>query len=228
VEFGLGANADVAFWVKIQVIQSSGSATTSAPFGGPQDLGSPDRTISFEDGKSPWYLGTDSGIDYDIKNGRLIVTASKPVGDLWRVANLGYLDDFFVQANFKTGPACGGKDGYGLLVRAPDRANGIINSGYVFSFSCDGKYRVYRMDSGAYFGIKNWTTSPAILTGSNQSNMMGIYLVGDEIQLFANGILIYQFSDNTYSEGLLGMMIRSEATANFSFAVEEVKIWNIP
>jgi hypothetical protein len=227
-EFGLGANADVAFWVKIQAVPGSGSPTTGAPFGGPQNLGAPSRVIGFDDGKSPWYLGSDEDMDYDIKNNALLITAGKPTGDRWRVAQPGILDDFFVQASFKTGPVCSGKDGYGLLLRAPDKPSGIINSGYVFSFACDGRYRVYRIDNGSFNGLQNWTPSPALIAGANQTNMMGVYANGDEFQIFANGILIFQFRDSVYTSGLFGLMIRSEATNNFQVAVDDVSIWNIP
>jgi hypothetical protein len=228
VEFGLGANADVAFWVKIQVVAESGSATINVPFGGPQNLGAPIRLIDFEGKTSPWYLGTDENIDYDLKGSKLLITSSSLTGDRWRVANPGFLEDFFLQVSFKTGNACSGKDGYGVLVRAPDKSSGNINSGYVFSFSCDGKYRVYRIDNGNFNGIQNWTTSPALIAGTNQSNHMGILADGNEFQLYANGILVFQFSDSTYSDGLYGLMIRSEATNNFQVAVEEIVIWNIP
>ncbi len=228
VEFGLGANADVAFWVKIQVGPGSGSATVIAPFGGPQDLGAPSRQIDFEGKTSPWYLGSDDNIDYDLKGGKLVITASKLTGDRWRVANFNPLDDFFFQANFRTGANCSGKDGYGVLVRAPEKASGVINSGYVFSFSCDGKYRVYRMDSGNFEGIQNWTAHPALIAGKDQSNMMGIYANGDKLQLFANGIMIFQFNDAAYNNGLLGLMIRAESINSFQVSIEEAALWNIP
>ncbi len=182
---------------------------------------------SFNDKSSPWYLGTDDGIDFDIDGGQLVITASKPTGDRWRVAQPGFLDNFYLQSKFATGPTCSGKDGYGLLVRAPNQPDGVIDSGYVFSFSCDGKYRVYRIDAGSYEGLQNWTTAPAVKPGSNQSNVMGIYANGDTLQLYANGILIYAFEDVTYSGGLFGLMIRSEFTEDFKVFVDEVAVWDL-
>jgi len=226
-EFGLGQNADVAFWVKISVIPGTSGGGSGSAFGGPQNLGSPSWVESFDNKSSPWFLGTDSGIDFDINNGRLVMTALKPIGDQWRVAQPSYLSDFYLQASFSTGSTCSGKDGYGLIVRAPDSPTGSILSGYIFSFSCDGKYRVYRMDNGNFNGIQNWTTSPIIKSGSNQSNMMGVYGNADRFQLYANGMLIYEFSDSTYSGGLFGLVIRSENTSNFQTLVDEIASWII-
>jgi hypothetical protein len=220
--FGLGSKANTAFWVKINV---AGLPGDNSPFTGANSLGAPSWVETFDGHSSPWYLGTDSGIDYDLKNGRLVITTSKPTGDQWRVAQPGYLSDFFLQGDFTSGAVCSGKDGYGLLVRAPQKANGVINSGYVFSFSCDGKYRVYRMDNGNYTGIQNWTKSATIARGPNQKNLMGVYAKGDKLQLYANGMLIYEFSDSAYPGGLFGLMIRSEATNNYQVLVDQVSAW---
>jgi hypothetical protein len=212
--------------VKIQVIpgtaNNSGGAITS-----PQNLGAPSWSESFDDKHSPWYLGADADISFDIANGVLIMTAFEPVGDQWRVAASSYLDNFYLQANFKTGTTCAGKDGYGLLVRAPDKPSGNINTGYVFSFSCDGKYRAYRMDNGNFNGIVNWTANPAIKAGPNQANSMGVYAKDGKFQLYANGALLTEFIDDAYPGGLFGLVIRSEMTKNFQTLVDNVAFWLI-
>jgi hypothetical protein len=223
--FGLGSKADVAFWVKIQVVPGTPSNNNGGAITGPQNLGAPSWSESFDDKHSPWYLGADSDISFDIANGALVMTAFQPIGDQWRVAASSYLDNFYLQANFRIGTVCAGKDGYGLLVRAPDKPSGNINSGYVFSFSCDGKYRIYRMDNGNFSSIVNWTASSAIKSGPNQVNSMGIYAKSDKLQLYANGALVSEFIDGTYPGGLFGLVIRSETTNNFQVFVDEVAYW---
>jgi hypothetical protein len=226
-QFGLGKNADVAFWVKISVVPGASNGGSGGPFPGLQNLGAPSWIETFAGNRSPWYLGTDEDTDYDIQDGRLIISTLEQTGDVWRVAQPGYLDDFYLQAKFRTGTACSGKDGYGLIVRAPEKANGVINSGYVFTFSCDGKYRVYRMDSGNFNGIQNWANNPAVKAGPNQSNDLGIYAKEDTLQFYANGIMIYELLDDAYLGGLYGLVIRSEISKNFQVAVDEVAAWNI-
>ena len=224
--FGLGAKADVAFWVKIQVV-SGMSTPIVGGIVGPQNLGAPTWSESFDSKRNPWYLGPDSDISFDINNGSLLMTAFHPIGDQWRVAASSYLDNFHLQANFRTGGVCNGKDGYGLLVRAPDKPNGNINSGYVFSFSCAGEYRIYRMDNGKFNGIINWTSNPAIKPGPNQANSMGIYAKAGQMQFFANGTLLDDFIDVTYSGGLFGLTVRSETTNNFQVFVDDIAFWLI-
>jgi len=221
--FGLGKNADVAFWIKILV--QPGAAVASTPSG---SRGAPTWKVTFQSKNSPFYLGTDTDIDFRTKDSYLVMTAINPDGDQWRVAQNSNLGDFYIETQFVTGDTCNGKDSYGMLVRAPEKANGVINSGYVFGFSCDGKYRAYRMDNGNYTGIINWTANPSVKAGPKQANIMGIRAKGSDFQLYANGTLVYQFSDSTFSSGLYGLMIRSETTPNFQVAVKEIDYWNQP
>jgi hypothetical protein len=219
-EFGLGTDADVAFWVKILVEQGASSGTSS----GVQNLGAPNYIDSFDGPSSSFDLGADSKINFSLQDGNLVMTGIVPDGDLWRVSS-AYLDDFYLEARFKTGPTCSGKDSYGLLVRAPSQPDSIIDSGYVFSFSCEGRYRIYRMDNGAFNGLVNWTANSAIKSGPNQDNDMLIKANGNQMQLYANNNLIYEFSDDVYSGGLYGLMIRSDTTANFKVFVKQIAYW---
>lgn len=228
IQFGLGDDAKTEFWVKIQAVPGANPTTNPTPSGGPQNLGDPSWTVGFGAGSNPFFLGTDSGIDYDITDGRLVMTAINPTGDQWRVAQPSFLDDFYLQSSFLTGSACSAKDGYGLIVRAPSQPSGNINSGYVFSFSCDGHYRVYRMDNGNFISIQNWTLNPAIRSGANQSNVMGISAQGQRFQFYANNTLLFEFIDGAYIGGLYGLVIRSELTTNFQVFVDEIAGWIIP
>ena len=221
-EFGLGQDADVAFWVKILVEPGASSETT----GGVQNLGAPNYIDSFNGPSSSFDLGSDSKISFTLQDGNLVMTGIVPDGDLWRVSS-AYLDDFYLEARFKTGPACSGRDSYGLIVRAPSQPDSIIDSGYVFSFSCEGRYRIYRMDNGAFAGLVNWTVNSAIKPGPNQDNDMLIKAKGSQMQLYANNNLIYEFSDDMYSGGLYGLMIRSDTTANFKVFVKQVAYWYV-
>lgn len=218
-DFGLGMNADVAFWVKIITLPSSEDSSSAA------DLGPPTWKDSFDKQSHTFYLGEDSDISFDIEGEKLVMTAFEPAGDQWRVAELGNLDNFYLEAKFKTGSKCSGKDSYGLIIRAPDRPDGIIDTGFVFGFSCDGKFRAYRMDNGNYNSIEGWTESTSIKSGSSQENTMGIMAKGDTYQLFTNGTKIFEFTDAAYLGGLFGLMIRAEDTENLQVSVKEIAYW---
>lgn len=207
-------------WVKITV---SGGVS-----GGNQNLGTPTWIENFDSAAVSFSLGSDSSTKYEVKDGNLIMTALSAEGDQWRISNKGYIDNFYLEARFHTGDACSSKDSYGMIVRAPDQPNSIINSTYVFVFSCDGKYRVYRMDKGQYAGIQNWTASASIKSGPGQDNIMGIKAKGDAFEFYANGALLFQFNDGAYASGYLGLVIRSEVTANFRVSVSQISYWDLP
>jgi len=214
--FGLGQEADVSFWAKI-IVGKDGNINT-------KELGTPSWVETFSSSRSAFNLGKDSDIGFEIQDGKLVMTAYTSSGDQWRVAS-SVISDFYIQSVFKTTENCSGKDSYGMLVRAPRQPDSIIDSGYVLSFSCDGHYRVYRIDNGSYNSIINWTFHPNILNGPNQTNTMGIQSEGNSLQLYANDIMVYEFNDDTYGSGLFGLSIRSERTPNLQIIVKEVAYW---
>ena len=217
-QFGLGKNADKSFWVKIEVAQSSTGL----------NLGTPTWVDSFEGDHHYWYLGADENVKFEIKDGNLVLTALTTSGDQWRVAQIHGLQNFYLEARFKTGTNCSGKDSYGLLVRAPDTNDNVVNSGYVFGVSCDGNFRYYRMDDGDYVGLQNWIPSANIHSGPNQTNVIGVKADEDSLALFINGLQVAEFRDATYSEGIFGLLVRSVATENFQVSVEQVAYWELP
>ena len=216
--FGTGLNADQAFWVRISV----------SGVGQSQDLGDPDWQDNFDADLKRWYLPADNNIQFEIKDGQLVMTAFKPDGDQWRLAELPALSDFYIEMEAITGDACAKKDSYGFLLRSPKSSGSVVDTGYVFGFSCDGNYRYYRMDSGNYVSLQNWKPTPFLKQGPNQTNKIGVRAEGDAFTIYVNGNEVDSFNDSTYPEGLFGLMIRSEQTDNFQVAVEQMAYWSLP
>jgi hypothetical protein len=216
-DFGLGKGADVAFWVKINVREDNDDL----------NLGDPTWAESFENNTSVFPLGEGDSTIYKVEDGSLIMTAKEPAGDLWRVATI-ILQDYYLESRFKTGKNCSGKDSYGLIVRAPEQPDNIIDSGYIFSFSCDGNYRAYLMVNGEYNNIISWTKHPNIKIGPEQENIMGIRAKGKVMQLYANNTLLYEFTDESYLSGLFGLVIRADETTNLQILVQRVAYWLNP
>jgi hypothetical protein len=226
-QFGLGEDAATPFWVKINVV--AGLPTSTAPTtGGGLNLGPATTTYAFTDNRAPFFLGEGDDVSFAIRDGALRLTAFEPAGDLWRVAERSSVDNFALEARFRTGPACAGKDSYGLLVRAPSQADNIIDSGYVFGFNCEGQYRVYVMINGGYSGIQPWTNHASLRPGPNQENVMIVRALGDVLQFFGNGTLMYEFRDTTFSSGLWGLMIGSGGTQNFHVELPSIALWDLP
>ena len=219
-QFGLGTESEVALWIKIDVGDKS-------DIGDHQDLGNPDWIDTFDGKKQYWYLGGDTYTNFEIVDGKLVMTAIQPTGDIWRIANYPQLGNIYLEIIATTGDSCSGKDCYGVIVRAPDQPDGIIDTGYIFSISCDGMYRVYRMDEGEFNAIQSWTSNEKINAGPNKINRIGVKILGSKFQLFVNGSIISEFYDDTYSSGLFGLMIRSDGTSGFQVFVDEIAFWRV-
>ncbi|MFC2053185.1 NBR1-Ig-like domain-containing protein [Chloroflexota bacterium] len=219
-QFGLGEESDVALWIKIGVGDKS-------DIGDPTDLGNSDWIDTFDGKKQYWYMGGDTYTNFEIVDGKLVMTAIQPTGDLWRIANYPELGNIYLEMIATTGDSCSGKDGYGVVVRAPDQPDGIIDSGYIIGISCDGMYRVYRMSEGEFNVIQSWSSDEKINAGPNMINRIGVKMLGGNFQLFVNGSIISEFYDDTYSSGLIGLMIRSEGTSGFQVFVDEIAYWRV-
>jgi hypothetical protein len=213
-EFGLGLDGDKPFWVQITVGETTPDILES--------LGDPDFRDSLVTTNN-WYLLETANTKFSGNGSELLLTSISPgPNDEWGMANISPLKDFYLEVIFKTQSQCSGLDRYGVIVRAPDP-----NQGYVFGFSCDGRYRLFIWDGSRYQAIQEWKSSPLIKDGPNQTNRLGIYLDGDQIKLYANGKLLSEYTDTTFAEGRFGVFIGADQTQNFTVALEEVIFWKI-
>lgn len=204
------------------------AAPTAGSVSAGSDLGLGEATFSDTFEKSPSYLfmGQDAFTKTEVKDGSVIMSSMIQSADRWRIIELYPLGDVYVQMVVRTGDVCSGKDGYGWIMRAiPEGSN--YNSGYVFSVACDGSYRIYRLDGGDYFEIRNWKTNPYILAGSNRTNKIGVMAQGNKMALYVNSTLIDQFEDNMFQQGSFGPIISSPENANFIYYIDEISFWNL-
>ena len=191
-------------------------------------LGTADWTDNMDD-STYWPTGPDTYTSIDFSNGKLKLTGLTTT-DGWRLASTEKLNNFYLEMTVSTGN-CSGNDRYGFIFRVPVVTN--PNKGYLFGFSCDGKYSLREWD--ATIGSKgqmtthiNWTSSSAIQSGSNKTNTMGVMAVGDRMILYANGVLLSEVKDATFTEGFFGLFIGARETKNFSIFVDEMAYWKNP
>ena len=212
VNFGLGADGTRPFWTRI-VVQEG---TTEL------NLGSPDWRDTM-DASSYWYLVDTASTRFSMDEGRLQMTVIDPgSSDEWGLSLRPEVDNFYLQATFITSDSCADADRYGVLLRAPDPSQG-----YVFGFSCSGRYRLYAWDGETYTGIQEWRASSAIRAGANQTNILGVWMDGETIRLYANGQLLAEFTDDQFDAGKFGLFIGSPETDNFTVYVDEVATWDL-
>ncbi len=212
--FGLGIDGDKPFWVQITVGETSPDIL--------QTLGDP----SFKDtlaGTNNWYLLDTANTRFSAGEKSIILTTSSPgQNDEWGISNVPPIKDFYLEFLFETTEPCSGLDRYGMIFRAPDP-----NQGYVFGFSCDGRYKLYKWDGKSYQAIQEWKNSPHIKSGAGQTNRLGVYAVGNNLKLYANGQFLSEYTDDSFSEGRFGVFIGADETENFQVNLDEVAYWKI-
>lgn len=123
---------------------------------------------------------------------------------------------------------CDGRQVYGVFVRGPSDASEA--EGYIFTFSCDGAYRLRRLDDSNPYTFEDlipWTESDLLNVGDDEINTMGIRLVGDTITLFANGEELAEVTDDTYAEGRFGLFVNAGPPGDFTYVVHELSFWDL-
>ena len=199
------------------------TTTPTLPSSDPRNtLGTPAyKSTNFSKG---WYLENDEHTHITVSDkGALVLSSLQPVA--WHSWSMYYhnLQNFYLEATLHT-DTCSGSDRYGLVFRAPDD-----NHGYFFGLSCDGKYNLSSYDGTNFTTLIDYTKSSAILSGSNQTNRLGVMARGSEIDLYANGVPIQQINDSTYAgPGVFGVFIASLETANFTYEMDEIDYWILP
>jgi hypothetical protein len=192
-------------------------------------LGPPTWKDSFETSTSFFQKGINSYEDdhtrIGIANG--VMTLSSFTSKNWLGWRLTYplIKNFYLEAEFRP-KTCSGKDQYGLVYRAPDYESGF---GFYLAFSCDGQYNLTRLDDGGTVTVINWTSSADILSGSDQTNRMGILAAGSDFSFYANGKKIKEVTDSHLeSAGHFGPFISYSDTPNFTYDMDNITYWIMP
>jgi hypothetical protein len=194
--------------------------TTGNPLSG---LGDPDFQDKFASATN-WNIGSDEHAAIELRDGTLRMTAlNADKYEAMRLAN-PVLDDFYLEVTARTGD-CSGFDRYGLLARTPG-FNPI--QGYLFGFTCDGRYSLRIFDGVSFTILIPWIQSEDILSGSNQTNKLGFYALGQQIKLYANDKLLMETQDDRFSGGYFGLFIGAFSTPGFTVSISDVKYWELP
>jgi hypothetical protein len=161
----------------------------------------------------------------ELRDGELFVTGKQFGFETWWFS-WPFITDFYLESKVDSG-TCTGKDAYGVILRGPDK--GATNAyGYMIGFSCDGSYRVSRLDSSNPFASTElipWTKSAAIPAGADQEVFVGIKVVGDEFTIYANRYEIVTFTDARYPAGRYGVYVFAGGTVGYTYVVDELAYW---
>ncbi len=209
VKIGLEDKPEATLWVQIVVQEGTDSL----------NLGTP-TWVDNMDNSGNWYTLNTDNTEWEFDNGMLEMKAKTIGEEEWGLSNKPDMENYFLQATFKTGTDCAGLDRYGLLARAPDP-----NQGYVYEASCDGRYRLYKWDGETYAAIVEWKATSVLKAGSDATNILGIWMQGKTIRLYANNILLAEFEDDMFDEGRFGLVIGASKTEGFITYVDQVAYW---
>lgn len=178
-----------------------------------------------------WPTGLNDFTAIDFASGAMNLTSLKTTTG-WRLANPTgeAFSNLYLEAIIKTG-TCATNDQYGMIVRVPVIKD--ADQGYLFGFTCDGHYSLRLWDGtvgtkGQMTRLVDWTASKAIYAGSNQINRIGLMMIGGRMLMYANGTLLGEVTNNTYSSGYFGLYVGGAQTPNFTIQVDEMSYWDNP
>ncbi len=204
-----------------------GNTPTLSPSDPAARLGSAAWTDNMDNGDN-WPVGPDKFTSLEFKDGSMRLTGITTT-DGWRLT-WPNLTDFYIEMTVLA-PSCTGTDRYGLMVRVPDGTT--PDRGYLFGFSCDGKYSLRRWNAsigtkGEMVNLINWTSNTAIKAGPNQTNKMGLMAVGSRLILYANGQMLGEVKDSTFAKGFFGVFVGARETQDMTIRVDQIRYWDNP
>jgi hypothetical protein len=185
----------------------------------------PDWRETFDSGKA-FYLFENDNSKVQMESGALVLTGLTANGWIgWSLTYSQKPQNFRLEAVFKT-ETCAGADLYGLVFRAPNST-----SGYFYGVTCDGRINLHarNFDDGTDTEIVALTGASQVAAGSNQTNRLGVTVSGSKIQLFANGSLVQEVTDETFKDaGFFGAFVAANETTGFTVRMDEISLWKLP
>lgn len=199
--------------------------TSTLPAGDPKtELGEPAFIDTF-DSDANWSLYTNDHVSFTVKDSNMVMVAFEPEHYTGWMVSWPVISEFYLEMTAEQ-RQCSGLDHYGMMFRATKTEKGYV--GYFFGITCDGQYSLSNWDGSKYIPLVDWTPSDHILTGSNQTNRIGVMAEGNRISMYANGKLMKEFNDDTHQEGRFGVGIGSVNTTDFKTWIDEMAYWEIP
>ena len=130
----------------------------------------------------------------------------------------------YIEAKFNTS-TCSGKDQYGIAFRAPNLEDNIT---FLFGVTCDGSFSLSKAEPSISVLLENTASGDAINTGSNKTNILGVWAKDDRIRLYANGQFLKEISNASLNnDGHFGLFINARETPGFTIKLDEISYWLI-
>jgi hypothetical protein len=114
-----------------------------------------------------------------------------------------------------------------MILRGPSHLAGE-SYGYVVAFTCDGSITVSRLDDASPWDIEvleNDDEIAAINTGPEAQNVLGVLAEGNKFVVYANGVQVAEFEDDTFEKGRFGVFVRSAGSGAYTYRVTDLAYW---
>lgn len=153
-----------------------------------------------------WRTDSDSEVAGVVENGVYDFTIFADELTSWTTAGENFKDGLYeVEATQVDGPD---NNAFGMLFRVDDQNDNF----YAFQISGDGFVWIGRYRNGiAEEPIINdwWFESTAVKPGAGQTNKLSVRAEGQNLIFLVNDIEVGRVSDDAFSNGDIGLMVRS-------------------
>ena len=126
----------------------------------------------------------------------------------------GDCGDIDITTRMWKGFASSGEQGHParLIIRSSGTidSSGFYPNEYLFQYTPDGSFSVYKHVAGVETAVKYWTSSSAINTGAAW-NKMRVYASGSSFWFYINDTLVWHGSDSSLSTGKIGVGMYSQS-----------------
>lgn len=172
---------------------------------------------------SLWTATTSVSGNSIVSNNRLTLTLAEGT-DLVTISSLRMqpqVSDFYMQVNAQLS-LCRGGDQISLLFRVTSVADF-----YRYSVNCNGEVRLERVVSGKPFVIRDWAPSPDAPRGAPAEVQISVWASGRDLRFFLDDHFQFTVNDQYFSQGGLGLSIRSEAGNPMSISFTDLSVHGV-
>jgi len=161
-----------------------------------------------------WSLGNMPVGNITLGVNEISLVVTEPRGYLFSLRQGPSLRDFY--AEITTNPSiCRSADEYGMIFLAASSQDF-----FRFGLSCEGKIRVDRILSSQATSPQPPEYNSAVPLGAPSISRIAVWVIGNEMKFYANGIFLFSMKDASIPAGGLGVFARSAGedsmTINFS------------
>jgi hypothetical protein len=150
---------------------------------------------------------TSSSVAYG--NNELSVVVNQPSGYTMSLRPKPILDSFYLEITANPS-LCRGADAYGVIFHATE---GTYDR---FALNCNGLLRFERVSGGQAQALQDWTLSSQVHPGAPQTVRLGVWVNGNTVRCFVNGVFQFEIKETVHTTGTLGVFARSGGTTAVS------------